>query len=91
MAVLQKDVKLNKDTTGWWSPSSIWKSGYSNLFSSVLKKKKKNQTAFQTPECNPKEDNNAFNSVLNKTELSAQITNILKQNKKRCKHLQSLR
>lgn len=54
--------------------------------------KKKNQTAFQTPECNPKEDNDAFNSVLNKTELNAQITNIiLKQNKKRCKHLQSLR
>lgn len=52
-------------------------------FSSVLKKKKKNQTAFQTPECNPKEDNDAFNSVLNKTELSAQITNIiLKQTKK---------
>lgn len=39
-------------------------------------KKKKNQTAFQTPECNPKEDNNAFNSVLNKAELNAQITNI---------------
>lgn len=55
-------------------------------------KKKKNQTAFQTPECNPKEDNNAFNSVLNKAELNAQITNIsLRQNKKRCKHLQGLR
>lgn len=52
-------------------------------FFQVLKKKK-NQTAFQTPECNPKEDNDAFNSVLNKTELSAQITNIiLKQNKKK--------
>lgn len=60
-------------------------------FFKCVKKKKKNQTAFQTPECNPKEDNDAFNSVLNKTELSAQITNILKQNKKRCKHLQSLR
>lgn len=41
----------------------------------VCLKKKKNQTAFQTPECNPKEDNDAFNSVLNKTELNAQITN----------------
>ena len=37
----------------------MWKSGYSNLFSSVLKKKK-NQTAFQTPECNPKEEDNAL-------------------------------
>lgn len=61
-------------------------------FFKCVKEKKKNQTAFQTPECNPKEDNNAFNSVLIKTELNAQITNIiLKQNKKRCKHLQSLR
>lgn len=30
--------------------------------------KKKNQTAFQTPECNPKEDDNAFNSVLNRAK-----------------------
>lgn len=29
-------------------------------------KKKKNQTACQTPECNPKEDNDAFSSVLNR-------------------------
>lgn len=51
-------------------------------FFKCVKKKKKNQTAFQTPECNPKEDNNAFNSILNKTELNAQITNIILKQKK---------
>lgn len=50
-------------------------------------KKKKNQTACQTPECNPKEDNDAL--ALFWTDINAQITNIiLKQNNtKRCKHL----
>lgn len=53
-------------------------------FFKCVKKTKNNQTAFQTPECNPKEDDNAFYSVLNKTELNAQITNIiLKQNNKK--------
>lgn len=48
----------------------------------LKKKKKKNQTAFPTPECNPKEDGDAFNSALNKAELNAQITNVVwKQNK----------
>ena len=72
-------------------------SSYSNIFffSSVLKNNnninnnKKNQTAFQTPECIPKEDNTCFNSAVQETELKAQITNIIiKQNKKRCKHLE---
>lgn len=60
------------------------------FFSSVLKNKnniinnnKKNQTAFQTPECIPKEDNISFNWAIEKTELKAQITDIIiKQNKK---------
>lgn len=41
--------------------------------------KKKNQTAIQTPECNPKDEHKAFNSLLNETELNAQMTNIILQ------------
>lgn len=71
------------------------KSAYSNLFFFKCVKKQeqhqqqKNQIVFQTPECIPKEDNMCFNSAVQETELKAQITNIIiKQNKKRCKHLE---
>lgn len=78
--MLQKDVKLNKGHNRLIITKLYMKVWSLQPFFKCVKKK--NQTAFQTPECNPKEDNNAFNSVVNKTELSAQITNIiLKRNK----------
>lgn len=60
VVVLLTDVKLNKDNRLIITKIYIYESLITStfFFSSVLKKQtnKKNQTAFQTPECSPKED-----------------------------------
>lgn len=54
-------------------------------------KKKKNQTAFQTPECNPKDDDMLLTLFPQNRVKGTNYQHHLKTKQKRCKHLQSLR